>query len=253
MNETSAPPPLPSTPAAPNAVTCMPGGTGVGAAMETLLKSPSAALFEFTQGQRAGGLILSLILIIAAGLGLFGVVAVDFSHGIQWWAAPLKMIAGLFLSALLCLPSLYIFTCLGGLDIRFKTAIGLLLTALALTCLILAGFTPVIWVFSQSSDSIPFMGAVMVLIWSISLFFGLKLLSAQARALGMIHSLDLRLWMIIFVLVTLQMSCALRPLLGDAASFLPTEKKFFLQHWAQQLHDTSPAPTPSALPAERTH
>ena len=77
------------------------------------------------------------------------------------------------------------------------------------------------------------MGAVMILIWSISLFFGLKSLSNSARAIGMKQSLHLRLWMFIFMVVTFQMSCALRPLLGSATTFLPTQKKFFLQHWGE--------------------
>ncbi len=218
----------------------MAGGSGLGATMEALLKHPGSALHEFTEGTRAALISRSLLLIILVGLALFGVAAVDFSHGIQWWAAPLKMIGGLFLSALLCLPSLYIFSCLSGLEIRFKTSLGLLLAALALSALLLAGFTPVVWVFSQSSDSLPFLGAVLILIWSLALFFGLKLLSTSARALGMKHPLHLKLWMGIFVLVTFQMSCALRPLLGEATSFLPTEKKFFLEHWSDELSKATP-------------
>ena len=209
--------------------------------MEALLKHPGAAIFEFTEGTRSGVLSRSLILIVMVGLTLFAVAAVDFTHGIQWWAAPFKMIAGLFLSALLCLPSLYIFSCLSGLEIRFKTALGLLATSLALTSLLLAGFTPVVWVFSQSSDSLPFMGAVMILVWLISLTFGLKFLSTAARALGMKQSFHLKLWMLIFTLVTFQMSCALRPLLGEAESFLPTQKKFFLEHWSEQMTGKTPA------------
>ena len=54
-----------------------------------------------------------------------------------------------------------------------------------------------------------------------------------ARAIGMKRSLHLRLWMFIFMVVTFQMSCALRPLLGSATTFLPTQKKFFLQHWGE--------------------
>jgi hypothetical protein len=88
------------------------------------------------------------------------------------------------------------------------------------------------------------MGAIMIVIWGISLFFGLKFLSTAARALGMKHRLHLRLWMGIFILVTFQMSCALRPLLGHASTFLPGEKKFFLQHWSEQLNADPPTERP---------
>ena len=47
--------------------------------------------------------------------------------------------------------------------------------------------------------------------------------------------MGLRTWVIIFVLVVLQMSAALRPLLGTSENFLPQQKKFFLSHWIQCL------------------
>ncbi len=213
----------------------MPGGSGLGATLEALLKNPGTAVYEFSHGKGVGNLSRNLILVMVAGLALFGLAAVDFTHGIQWWAAPLKLTAGLFLAALLCLPSLYIFSCLGGLEIRFKTVLGLLLSSLALSGLLLAGFTPVLWVFSQSTDSLVFLGAIMITVWCVSLFFGMRLLSGAARALGMKDRIHLRLWIAMFVLVTFQMSCALRPLLGDAATFLPVQKKFFLQHWGDHL------------------
>jgi hypothetical protein len=37
--------------------------------------------------------------------------------------------------------------------------------------------------------------------------------------------------------VTLQVSCALRPILGKAENFMPGEKKFFLEHWGDQFRN----------------
>jgi hypothetical protein len=41
---------------------------------------------------------------------------------------------------------------------------------------------------------------------------------------------------VIFVLVVLQMTTALRPILGKADTFLPTENKFFVSHWGDCLN-----------------
>ena len=44
----------------------------------------------------------------------------------------------------------------------------------------------------------------------------------------------------IFLLVLLQMTTSLRPWMGKADAFLPTEKKFFVSHWLEcikQSHD----------------
>jgi hypothetical protein len=40
---------------------------------------------------------------------------------------------------------------------------------------------------------------------------------------------------IILILVVLQMTTALRPIVGTADSFLPKEKKFFLNYWGECL------------------
>jgi hypothetical protein len=43
----------------------------------------------------------------------------------------------------------------------------------------------------------------------------------------------LRVWTLIFML--LQMTAALRPILGTSDAFLPAEKKFFVSHWTDSL------------------
>lgn len=61
--------------------------------------------------------------------------------------------------------------------------------------------------------------------------FGLRALVAGTELLAARRGGLLWLWAAIFLLVTLQMSTALRPLVGTAETLLPTEKRFFLEHW----------------------
>ena len=51
---------------------------------------------------------------------VYGVVTGTFSGGTQLWAAPIKIAGGLLISAAICLPSLYIFTCLSGSQGAFR-------------------------------------------------------------------------------------------------------------------------------------
>jgi hypothetical protein len=95
----------------------------------------------------------------------------------------------------------------------------------------------VAWIFSQSTDSLAVMGMLHLLFWIIGLWFGVRLIkglaacaNADAPALG-----HLKVWIVIFVLVSLQMSSALRPLIGTASTLLPAEKRFFLQHWVETM------------------
>lgn len=139
-------------------------------------------------------------------------------------------------SALICLPSLYIFTCLSGAEVRLGPLCGVLLATLSLNALLLIGFAPVAWVFSQSTDSVAFMGTLHLLFWSVSMIFALRLLSAQMVFLGSAERGYIRLWFVVFILVCLQMTTALRPFLGQSETLLPTRKLFFLSHWVGNLN-----------------
>lgn len=110
--------------------------------------------------------------------------------------------------------------------------------------LLLLGFTPVIWIFAQSINSIAFMGALALFFWMIDAYFGLGILSKTARFPGIEHRSHLTIWMGIFVLVVLQMSTSLRPIVGKFDQFLTNEKKFFLTHWFEQLEHGVTGRTP---------
>jgi hypothetical protein len=79
------------------------------------------------------------------------------------------------------------------------------------------------------------MGTLHLIFWCIATIFGLRFLEngfshSYARSRAGFHT-----WVIIFLLVALQMTTALRPIIGRADTFLPTEKKFFGTHWSDCL------------------
>ena len=104
-----------------------------------------------------------------------------------------------------------------------------------LMTILLIGFAPVAWIFSQSTESLAWMGALHLVFWFIATLFGLRFLEAgfshsHARSRAGFHT-----WVIIFLLVALQMTTALRPIIGGADTILPEEKQFFLSHWGDCL------------------
>ena len=238
----NVPPPLPpagySFPGAP-APGDEPGErepiTNVLTAAESILRQPRRVMYQLRQ-PGAGRLTLAMVLVVILCSLVYGLVVGTFSDGVQLWAAPVKIAGGLLVSALLCLPSLYIFACLSGSQARLSEIWGLVAGLLLLTAILLIGFAPVAWLFSQSTDSLAWMGAFHLLFWSISTGFGLRFLAngfSHSRARS---SAGLNTWMVIFVLVAVQMTTALRPILGTASTFLPEEKKFFLVHWGDCLN-----------------
>ena len=104
------------------------------------------------------------------------------------------------------------------------------------TCAVmLIGFAPVAWVFSQSTNSLFFMGMLHIVFWLIGLRFGSRLLRKTLSRMGAERADYLRVWTLIFLLTSLQMTTALRPIIGTADEFITHEKRFFLSHWVKTM------------------
>ena len=209
-------------------------------AVEAILRQPRRVMYQLRQ-PGSGKLMAAMLFVAIVCIILYGVVVGSFSMGQQLWAAPVKLALGMLISALICLPSLYIFTCLSGSRARLAEMCGLLTGLLMLMTLLLVGFAPVAWLFSQSTDSITWMGVLHLVFWFIAAFFGLRFLEAGFSHTRARSSAGLNVWIIVFILVVIQMTTALRPIIGTSKDFLPTTKKFFITHWGENLNAPSKA------------
>jgi len=219
---------------------------GLAGTIEAMLRYPRRVMFHLRAPQ--SGSLIGLMVLVALFCSLvYGVVVGSFSGESQYWAAPVKIAAGLFISALICLPSLYIFSCLSGSEARLMEVLGLVMGLLALMTILLIGFAPVAWVFSQSTTSIAAMGSLHLVFWAIATYFGLRFLHHGLRHLSG-KPAGLRVWVLVFLLVMLQMSTAIRPIVGKSDRFLTDEKKFFIKHWMEQFDDGQAAQPPLRRP-----
>jgi hypothetical protein len=203
-------------------------------AFEAILRQPRRVLFQLRQ-PRIAVLLASFTVISLLSALVYGAVVGTFSGHDQLWIAPLKITGGMLVSTLICLPSLYIFACLSGSQARLTEVIGLVGGLLTLTTILLIGFAPVAWVFSQSTSSVAMMGALHIVFWLVATAFGWKFLRHGFAHLSAKSGGALNVWLVIFVLVCLQMTAALRPIIGTAPTVFPTEKKFFLSHWHESM------------------
>jgi hypothetical protein len=199
--------------------------------VECMLRQPKRLMFQLRQ-PGAGKLIARMLFVTVACSLIYGVVVGSFSGGMQWWAAPVKIAVGLLISALICLPTLYIFACLSGSQARPAEILGFVTGLLMLMSILLIGFAPVAWLFSQSTASVAWMGALHLLFWFVSTMFGLRFLEKGFSYSKARSGSGLWMWILVFVLVVLQMTTALRPMVGASKSFFPAEKVFFLEYWA---------------------
>lgn len=204
--------------------------------VEALLRRPHALVAHLGRDEHGPTLKFGALALVS--FLLFGLVLGCFAKQEQLYAAPLKIAAGLLISGTICFPSLYIFTTLAGGRVSLGQLAASLAGALALAGLLLLGFAPAVWIFAESTDSFGFMGVLAAGSWLIALTFALRFLRAMALVSGGTQAAPLRIWSFVFLLVTLQMTTSLRPILGHSDDFLTSEKKFFLQHWSQHFGET---------------
>lgn len=204
---------------------------------ENLLKNPLKVVEGF-QKESPRGFLFNILFINIICLLAYGVIVGSFSGGIQWYMSPVKIIMGLILTIIFCYPSFYIFLCLGGVDIKPGNAFLLLLSSITVFSILMVGFVPVAWVFSESTTTLFFIGFFHILFWLVSTLFGMRVLVKTALSLKCKNILYPVFWILIFLITSLQMMTALRPIIGTSDSILPKEKMFFMYHWVKLLSET---------------
>lgn len=256
MNDTPDTPPASTIPPSAEPPTNLPPPLGpplpekpdLRTLVEALLRRP-VALAEHLEKTKTNPAPKFGLLALLSFL-LFGVVLGCFAKQEQLWAAPLKLGIGLLISGTICFPSLYIFSMLAGGRVTINQLAGSLAGALALAGLLLLGFAPAVWIFAESTDSFGFMGVLAIGAWLAALSFALRFLRTIVMFAGATQLGPLRVWSFVFLLVTLQMTTSLRPILGRSDDFLTSEKKFFLQHWSEYFTKSLPQESVPQAPSE---
>ena len=198
---------------------------------DALLRAPEQAMATLSR-QKFG--LLQLFLLVLAFVSVTGVVLASFSGGWQYLVVPLKFVIVVIAGPLLCLPSLYIFSCLSESKASVRHVALALGSGLGVQALLLCALAPVAWVFSQSTNSVAFMGALYLAMYLVSSAFGLGL-TRRLLALDGFRVGNYWLWQILFMVVVLQLSTSLRPIVGPFDGFAPREKLFFAIHWLRSL------------------
>lgn len=223
-------------PGSPRAEPPLPDKLDLRSIFEALLRSPKALVQRLSEPGH--GALLPFLCIAIVSMLAFGAVLGSFAMNEQLWAAPVKITAGLAIAGLICFPSLYIFSCLAGSRAGASQLAATLAGMLALGGLLLLGFAPAVWIFTQATNSLGFMGLLAFIPWFVALGFGFRFLQNAVASTGAATKGPIFLWSCIFLVVTLQMTTSLRPILGTSNRFLTDEKKFFLQHWIESAGES---------------
>jgi hypothetical protein len=204
--------------------------------LDELLRRPDAGFARAQAGAPIGAWAMRLF---AGSLGccaLYGAGSGFFAGGAQIAIAAVKaplIVAG---SALLCLPSLYVFGLLAGASLTRARFTVTLVGFVGMLALVLIGLLPIEWLFSVSTQSLAFAVWLHLALWSVALMFGARFLRA---ALPEVPRGGVLLWLAMFCVVSFQVATFMRPTLWREpnAPVIEHGKLFFLDHFSQVTRD----------------
>lgn len=201
--------------------------------VSSLLKSPAKVADTIALERKdlfaAAG---SLLAVAVACHAVFGLAVGLFAGWLVAIMDVVKFPLVAVCSLLLCVPSLYVFACVAGSPLSISQTVALGCSCLAMIGLILVGLAPVAWLFAVSTESLPFMVMLTFMIWILAVCFAARFVG-KLRANSLFQRQGgIKVWFLILVVVTLQMTTYMRPILAKPErGWLTGEKQFFLSHF----------------------
>ena len=156
--------------------------------------------------------------------GFFGLIAGAYSGPIQAISAGVKLPFLFFATFAICFPAFYIVQVLVGSRLRLMQVVVLVLSALALTSILLAAFVPITAFFLVTGANYYFQHLLDIGLAGTAGLFGMYALHdgltvvCEKRGVYPRKALTImRAWAVLFAFVGIQLAWNLRPFLGDRA------------------------------------
>jgi len=206
------------------------GADGVLGSMDELLRRPQAGFERAAAGVPVGGWAVRVGAGSLACCVLYGGAAGFFAGGLQIGLAAIKAPLVIAWSALICVPSLYVFGLLAGAPFTRARFVVTIVGFVGMLALVLIGLLPIEWLFSVSTRSLTFAIWLHLLLWAVALGFGVRFLRAAIPEMPASGAL---LWLVLFCAVSFQVATLMRPLLWRApgAPVVERGKLFFVEHF----------------------
>jgi hypothetical protein len=204
------------------------------AAIDQLLRDVPGFLERIREGRNLAELARAMILTVAVGAAVFGAAMGAHRGGLQVLYAAIKLPAVMLLTTAVCAPALTAFNAAFRRETSLRRDLSLVLSSLALTCLVLAAQAPIVFLAVELGAAYH---TVILLVVGCCCLAGIVGVTLFQRGLGMDPSagrwtVGIALLMV-FAVVGTQMSWTLRPFLvrprTPEAPFIRTLEGSFLE------------------------
>jgi hypothetical protein len=144
-----------------------------------------------------------------------------YNGAFQAISSAIKLPILFLLTALICIPSLYTFNVLLGQSFKFLQTVALMVITLGTTTILLASLAPIAFFFTLTTpQSYQFLMLMHVLIFGLCGIYGVRYLYRGCSYLAFrmeqpLNNLLLRIWIVIYAVVGMQLGWRLRPFIGS--------------------------------------
>ncbi len=190
------------------------------AVIEQILRSRQQFFEEIRDGFDLRSKVRSMLVSSFVFLAIYGAVLGSTHSPAQALSSAVKLPILFLVTLLVCVPTLYFFNVLFGSDQSIAQNVALILTAIAVTAVLLVSFAPIAIFFLLTTSQYQFFKLLNVVIFGISGVMGVVFLAHGMRVMRGSEAGEterrwvLRLWMFLYAFVGSQLAWTIRPFIG---------------------------------------
>ena len=188
--------------------------------LDYILRAQTTLFEQIYTQQGLPRIIASMSILCALLSGIYG-LTMGMNHSLlQSISAAIKLPILFMLTAIICIPSLYTFNVLLGQRFRFLQTVALMVMTLATTTILLASLAPIAFFFALTAHNYYFLLLMHVAIFSLCGLYGVQYLYRGCSYIAFrmkqpLNNLLLRIWIMIYAIVGMQLGWRLRPFVGN--------------------------------------
>jgi hypothetical protein len=189
--------------------------------LDYILRAQMALFEQIYSQQELPRMIAAMVILCSLLSGGYGLVMGMYNGIFQAISSATKLPLLFLLTAIICIPSLYTFNVLLGQSFKFLQTVALMMMTLGTTTILLASLAPIAFFFTLTTpDNYQFLLLLHVVIFALCGVYGVGYLyrGCSYLAFRMEHPLNkllLRIWIMIYAVVGMQLGWRLRPFIGN--------------------------------------
>lgn len=189
--------------------------------LDYILRAQTALFEQIHSQQQLPRIIAAMSILCALLSGLYGLVMGMYNGPLQALSSAIKLPILFLLTALICIPSLYTFNVLLGQSFKFLQTVALMVMTLGTTTILLVSLAPIAFFFTVTTpDNYQFLLLLHVVIFGLCGVYGVRYLYRGCSYIAFrmeqpLNNLLLRIWIVIYAVVGMQLGWRLRPFIGS--------------------------------------